>query len=531
MPPPISIDPMLIERLGPELAETITVCRDSTKAFASVFMKDRFSREFDAPHDQIFDVIDDPRKRHVAIVAPRGIGKTSILAGPFLARHICFGLTPYIVYVSKAEKHAVNQTENLKWSLQTNNYLKAFFGDIRSDDFSKEQWVTANGVCVLPRGSGQQIRGLNFRGSRPGLIIIDDLEDSELVLNEEYRAKQWEWFNSDLLNSVDLSSGNFKIVIIGTLLHEQSLLARLDPEFHSGMEQSAELTAILADGQGSADDIRWHYMNLPICDDGYEALWPNYLPKSKVLALRRYYAQRHALDVFAREFRGLPTAREGAKFDISMFKPYSEETLAADAPTLENVVLVDPGKTVTASADPTAIVGVGIDSVRNRLYVREAISRRLTPNEIYEETFRMLQRLGARTLGYEVTSLNEFIIQPLKSFLHSKSAIVELVELKARGKKLQRIAALEPYYRMGAVFHNANGCCRGLEDQLLSYPRARHDDLMDAFAYVVELMELGGRYFHPNATTAPDASEQAAYDRLLAEDREAEVLPYAMWAP
>jgi hypothetical protein len=82
----------------------------------------------------------------------------------------------------------------------------------------------------------------------------------------------------------------------------------------------------------------------------------------------------------------------------------------------------------------------------------------------------------------------------------------DLIELKARGSKEDRIAALIPFYRMGFIFHNKT-CCAPLEAQLLSYPRSKKWDIMDALAYVVEMLELGERYFVPNDEIFEDKEE------------------------
>jgi hypothetical protein len=59
------------------------------------------------------------------------------------------------------------------------------------------------------------------------------------------------------------------------------------------------------------------------------------------------------------------------------------------------------------------------------------------------------------------------------------------------------------------VFHN-KACCGGLESQLLAFPRSRLADIMDALAYIVEMMELGERYFEP-----PEQEDsESEYDEL-----------------
>ena len=108
--------------------------------------------------------------------------------------------------------------------------------------------------------------------------------------------------------------------------------------------------------------------------------------------------------------------------------------------------------------------------------------------------------LGAKVLGIEETSLNEFIKQPIKNEMFRRGSFFELIWLKARGgmKKEHRVKELVPYYRGGYIYHNAS--CAGikkLEQQLLMFPRSALWDLMDAEAYLIEMLELGERYFSP----------------------------------
>ena len=141
--------------------------------------------------------------------------------------------------------------------------------------------------------------------------------------------------------------------------------------------------------------------------------------------------------------------------------------------------------------------------------------KRMHPDEMYDETIGMAQRLGARTVGIEVTSLNEFIIHPFKNHMLQKRQMFNIVELKPRGKKEQRIRSLIPWYRLGMIYHNNSGVCGPLEDQLLSFPRSAFDDAMDALAYVVEMMDLGERYFgRSEAGEEIPASEYAELERL-----------------
>jgi hypothetical protein len=130
------------------------------------------------------------------------------------------------------------------------------------------------------------------------------------------------------------------------------------------------------------------------------------------------------------------------------------------------------------------------------------------PDEIYDALFGMAIRLDAKVIGIEETSLNEFIKQPIKNEMFKRGKFFELVWLKARGgmKKELRIKELVPYYRLGYIYHNAScATIKKLESQLLMFPRSALWDLMDCEAYLVEMLELGERYFSP--TDDPTDSE------------------------
>ena len=481
----------------PEVKDIMAQCYASTRVSAKVLFPERFWLPFSALHDEIFKVLDDDSIQQAAIAAPRGFGKTTIDTIAHPAKRILFREKKFIVPISATATKAVMDGENLKRELATNAVAKELFGPIKSDSFSKEQWITQSGTMVMPRGAGQQIRGILFDKYRPDLIIGDDIEDPEAVRNEELRANLKEWWFSDVCNSINRARNDWKIIVVGTILHEDSLLQNL------------------------LDDPDWYSVRLELCDDNLKSNWPGFMSDDKVQKLYDAHKRRGQLDVFYREYRNLPVSTEDATFKQEYFKSYLEtdEDFAKIKHQLENVVIVDPAKTVKLHSAESAIVCIGIDRHSARLYVRDVVSRKMYPDELYNEMFQMCARHKVRVFGIEVTSLNEFVTQPVRNEMMKRGQMMELVELKARGGlkgtkgegKEKRVAALVPYYRQGYVYHNET-CCTGLEAQLMSFPRSKLWDIMDATAYIVEMLELGGRYFEPPPFEDPEDEYQELYD-------------------
>ena len=460
----------------PEIKEILKSCYRSTKVASKVLFPERFFRPFSSLHDEIFKVLDDNTKQKVVIAAPRGFGKTTIDTISYPAKKILFQEKKFIVPISCTATSAVMQGENLKRELVSNTDIARIFGPMKSDSFSKEQWITANGVMVMPRGAGQQVRGLLYERYRPDLIIADDLEDKESVKSEEQRAKLKEWWFSDVCNSIDRGTKDWKIVFVGTVLHEDSLLVNL------------------------LDDPEWHAVHLSLCDDEFNSNWPDFMSTEEVKALYESHKNKtpSQVDLFYQEYRNIPISTEDATFKVEYFKPYDETEKIRTHKNKNwiNVVIIDPAKTVKIHSADTAIVGIGIDLEHKGIYIRDIISEKMFPDDIYNEAIDMAARLGARIIAPEVTSLNQFIVQPLKSQMKTKGCYAKLVELKAVGKKEDRIKELVPYYRQGLIFHNPT-CCTKLESQLIGFPRSRLWDIMDAEAYILKLMEMEEIYFDP----------------------------------
>lgn len=473
----------------PEIDEIMALCKAKTKVYCQVFHPTRFYAPFSRKHDELFEILDDPTLQKVLVVAHRGFGKTSLFNYAVPAKALVFKETTFIVPVSESSSHAVEQSENLKRELERNTKIKAVIGDIRSTNntYSKEEWITDHGVKVLPRGQGQQIRGRIFDDERPGLIIVDDLEDKKSVQNPDLRKELKSWFFTDLMNSIDRrkdenSATPWRILVIGTILHEAALLEDL------------------------RIDSTWTVLNAPLCDEQFKSYWPSFMPDKQVKALKKELDDQGLTHEFYLEYMNNPTPAEDAVFRSDMFRYYSEETEddKRRMDKLENVVILDPAKTEKVHNAFTAIVGVAIDPMKNCIYVRDIVNAHLRPLDIYNRVFEMAEKINAGAIGFEVTGLSEFIKQPLTDEMFRRGKHYDLVELHARrgqgeystknkGKE-GRVAQLAVYYKRGSVYHNRT-CSTVLENQLLAYPRSKFWDVMDAFSYIIQMKSLGDRFF------------------------------------
>lgn len=363
---------------------------------------------------------------------------------------------------------------------------------------------------IWPKGAGQQVRGMLFGNSRPDLVVIDDLENDENLHSEVQRKRLKEWFYGPLLNIIDRGRSDWEIIYIDTLKHEDSLL------------------------QDLIDDPGWDSVVLEICDDNYETKFPNMIPskgytkengeyREGIDDMVRDYKEAGQIDVFFREYRNMPISTADAAFKQDYFQYYTDKK--HDTPNFRNqrqfetVIVIDPAKTAKMTSADSAIVGGSINMDTGDLYFQDIVSDKWHPDELYKQMIEMIRRLKPSVVGVEVTGLNEFVTYPIKQQLIKYAPMVQLIELHARGGvnepgKIARIKSLIPFYRQGLVWHNhANS--GGLEAQLMSFPRSKRWDIMDAAAYFVELFEKGEKYAQNRQDDIPDPKEvEAEWEEL-----------------
>lgn len=474
-----------------ELKELAFECSLSTRMASCVLFPDRFSRPFSLRiHDPIFQALDDDSLHYVCIAAARGVGKSTIANMGFLAKKLLFRECNFVLPICYSESMAVIRSEDLKRELLENRVINKLFGSLKSSSFGKDCWITASNIMVYPRGAGQQVRGLLHQGRRPDLLLIDDYESSDSTDSEEQRRKKLQFFFSDILNCIDTMDPErkYRIIVLGNILHEDSLVSRL------------------------LDDPNWHGVRVGLADENMVSNYPEVYDDAAIARIREKFVKQGLLDVFYREYLCIASGGELASFRASMFRGYDERafSLSHDS-NVENYVIIDPAKTVTPHAAYSAIIGVAIDFEHNCIYVRDLINARLHPNDLIDEGLAMCERLRARILAYEETSLNEFISYPINAEIARRGLPIQAIGLKARGKKEERVKALIPFYRRGLIYHN-QAVTSALEAQLLSFPRAKFWDLMDALAYVVSLLDSGGRYFR--AQESPDTDFDDPLDEL-----------------
>lgn len=172
---------------------------------------------------------------------------------------------------------------------------------------------------------------------------------------------------------------------------------------------------------------------------------------------------------------------------------------------------IDPAISEKHSADYFVINVSGMDENYN-IYVLDTLKGHWKISEGIDNVFTMYDKWHPSAIGVETVAFQKALKSWLEEKMRIKGTYFPLTELKRNTNETKefRIKALEPFYREGKIFHAK--WMRSLEEELVTFPKGRHDDELDALASQLELLVPGDSAM---AEEAPDGSWQDALQKAM----------------
>ena len=175
--------------------------------------------------------------------APRGSAKTTVKGKIQLLHDAVYGTEQYIIIGSANADLARDKVKELREIFEENTELRRVYGPQETNEWRMGDFITRGGCHFRAFTPRSNVRGVLRRGQRPTKIMLDDGESRDDVLTELRRNRIWTWYTQDVARLGIDGYTNFDI--IGTVLHPQSLLARLltqpgyTPHRYQGVERFA----------------------------------------------------------------------------------------------------------------------------------------------------------------------------------------------------------------------------------------------------------------------------------------------------
>lgn len=420
-------------------------------------------------HRALAKVLEKVEKGHIPrliVTLPPRHGKTELISRRFIPWLLGRGPYRNIIFATYNEPFSQDIGSDCRNIMQSPHFKQVFPKfRFRAGGLSREKLQAGEGGMAAFVGKGGSITG---RGA--DILIIDDpIKDSEEAQSVTQRQKLWEWFTQVAMTR--LMTKFACVVVVHTRWHEDDLIGRItDPT-----------NPCYSEGEAA----KWKIINLPaiaIDKDPLgrktgEALWPerfdlDFLNAAKSLDARGFSAL----------YQQQPTPDDGDLFRAEWIVHYEKSQLPTD---LRIYAASDHaiGEDKTRN-DATVMVVGGVDNYGD-LYILDVWWEKQGADKQVEAMLRLAKQWKPVLWFAEKGHISKAIGPFLRKRMQEERVFFSVEEVTPIGNKVQRAQSIMGRMSMKKVkFPKHAHWVMNARDELLKFPNARHDDFVDALAWL-----------------------------------------------
>ena len=451
------------------------VAKESHYIFFNIYFPDYIKFPFAEFQKDIFKITEDKSNKLACVVAFRNSGKSTLVSTSYTLWSI-LGIQQkkFVVIVCQTQAQARQQMANIKYALENNSLLRNDLGPFQQDNGSEEWSISSlvfqnTGARITVASTEQSIRGIRHRQHRPDLVILDDIENVSSTRNIENRNKLFEWFTREIAPLGDMGT---RIMIVGNLVHEDSLLMRIKNKI-----ESKELKGI--------------YRSFPLIEQNGTCLWPEkFDTPEKIENLRQSVVSQLAWE---QEYLLRPVSENDKIVDTKWIKKYKD--LPENNPEMKDewelsfaCTAVDPAFTQKETSDYSATVSglvyVSKKTDHTRIYILPWITKaKLTEEGLIKRVKDLINVVGINDHRVFVEGGGAQILVTQ----HMQDAGLNATDIPTRGlNKAERLYPAAGHVERGNVWFPERGTDRDdLIKDITDFPAGASDDLVDAFSMLV----------------------------------------------
>ena len=435
-------------------------------------------------HRELWDLCTDQKEKFVAICAPRRHSKSTTVTISYTLAATLFRQAKYVLIVSDTVSQAVLFLGQIKQILEDSTRIQQLFGlqvDAKGLIYEKcteddiiIRFNDGNSFRICAKGAEQKLRGLLWNGTRPDLIICDDILNEELVANKDRREKLRRWFYGSL---IPCRSKSGRLVMVGTPMNLDDILESLMPRDTDKKTVIEDLKIWTPYKRGMWKTVKYRAHNR----DFSKILWPEMHSEQSLKELRAEMEEQGIPEVYSCEMLCNPIDDSIRYFRKGDFLPMSEEDKQKNKTFY---ITADLAISLKDRSDYTAILVGGMDH-NGQLHIVNCIRERLDGEEIVQTLLTLQKIYDPVAVGIEDTQITKAIGPYLNRAMMDTGTYLNITLLQPhRQDKIQRARSIQARMRAGGVkFDKSAEWWDVFEDECLTFPRARHDDVVDALAY------------------------------------------------
>lgn len=403
-------------------------------------------------------------KENFYVVAFRGSGKSTMVTTAYPIWAILGKQQKkYCMIFCQTKVQAKQHMMNIRTELEGNDLLKKDLGPFQeeSDEWGSYSLVfKKHGARITVASTEQSIRGTRHNAYRPDLFICDDLEDIQSTKTKERRDKTYNWLYGEVIPAGDI---NTRLVMVGNLLHEDSLLMKIKKNVEDGNAKGV-------------------FKEYPLIDESGVCLWSGKYPDEESLKDEEMKVASQVS--WQREYllRIIPTEDQVIYPEwIQYYDELPEKSHKAYRGTYAGVDLAISSK---ESADFTTVVMAHIYGRREKLRIYilpNPIEQKLNfpaQVDLLKDIKNTLMAKSSDHMFVESVAYQEALPQMLEY------EGVRATAIKPKGDKRTRISLTSTMIKSGMIKFPRKGC-EDLINQLVRFGVEKHDDLADAFSLLI----------------------------------------------
>lgn len=465
------IEDDLIRKMMKDRLVRTAITKDSFLYFFHFYYAHYVKYETADFQKEIIHYLEKSSKESFYVVAFRGSGKSTMVTTSYPIWAILGKQQKkFCIVFCQTRAQAKQHLMNIRRELEDNDLLKKDLGPFQeeSDEWGSFSLVfKKHGARITVASSEQSIRGLRHNEHRPDLIICDDVEDVQSTKTREGRDKTYNWLRGEVIPAGDR---NTRLIIVGNLLHEDSLLMRIKEEID------------LRKANGV-------FKEYPLVDSKGVCLWPGKYESVEAVEEERI---KVASDIsWQREFllKIVPSDAQVIHRDWIQYYdkiPTSKKDEHGYSLDLGVRIGVDLAISQSEAADYTAMVLGRIigDGPKAVIYILpEVINRKIT----FPETVELCKVLHK---AYSDKRYPTFVIEDvayqrsLPQQLENEGIHDVKTTKPGHQDKRTRLALTAHLIQTGKVLFPREGAEELLE-QIIHFGVEKHDDLADAFSMLI----------------------------------------------
>ena len=417
----------------------------------------------------------DSTGRNKAIIAPRSFSKSSTVKIYAIDR-ILEGKERFVLIISSNGSQAQAQLEGLKkvFQNQTLQSIKNFsiVQDNKTEiviEFNKDGIKTRS--KILAGSANTALLGMNFEGTRPGLVILDDIETIDQARSETLTNQLQEWMFKTFDNIFSNPRAG-KLILIGTVLSTDCIANRIvlnkEDEYNNNVFSN------------------WDCIKYQALDENDESTWPTRFP-TEVLWERRDINPR----VFAADYMNSPLAETDVIILPEMLQEYYLSEFDGAIIT-EAFAHFDLNVKSKESSDFFAGILLG-KALNGNIYVLDIVHDKPQVEKqaqiIVSYWIKWSKQYKLHTVSIDGMGYQEALKPWIDKYAREREVYPNIKAIKYNKDKMTHFACHEPLFTTKSVYlPKDHSKYMALRREILSFPNARHDDLVDAFSFAADFI-------------------------------------------